>query len=163
MPSIPCPSWARCYWLMGGGANACPVRRGSIRPGGGEPLLQVTGVHDHDQIDRGTRGHLAEAPMGRPQIPGSPTLLLGGREKYGLFLFFFFLFYLFARTSLPATRNEFDHTVRHGESRSCSLESFACRSMGPQLMKKDQVGRFSLVLKVRLLLSGLVLPGAREL
>lgn len=35
--------------------------------------------------------------------------------------------------------------------------------MGPQLMKKDQVGRFSLVLKVRLLLSGLVLPGAREL
>lgn len=75
---------------MGGGANACPVRRGSIRPGGGEPLLQVTGVHDHDQIDRGTRGHLAEAPMGRPQIPGSPTLLLGGRERTGLFLIFFF-------------------------------------------------------------------------
>lgn len=91
---------------MGGGANACPVRRGSIRPGGGEPLLQVTGVHDHDQIDRGTRGHLAEAPMGRPQIPGSPTLLLGGREKYGLFLFFFFSFiYLLAPLSQPPGMN----------------------------------------------------------
>lgn len=87
---------------------------------------------------------------------------LGGGRNMD-YSYFFFLFYLFARTSLPATRNEFDHTVRHGESRSCSLESFACRSMGPQLMKKDQVGRFSLVLKVRLLLSGLVLPGAREL